>query len=132
MQSLETIFIIDDDTIQLKIATKMIERVIIPTPKIIPFAEAGTALSFLQQHSKETALLPDIILLDLNMPEMSGWSFLENFEKIESSLSKEIRIYILSSSQDDKDIERSKNHLSVNSYLVKPLTRDKILTLLKH
>lgn len=128
MQSPETIFLIDDDAIQLKVSAKMIER-LIPVRKIIPFSGADMAMSYIQRHIHEPSLLPDIILLDLNMPEMSGWDFLEAFEEIYATLPKEIRVHILSSSQDEKDIQKSKNYLSVFGYLVKPLTREKIWSL---
>lgn len=129
MQSLETIFLIDDDAIQLKVSSKMIERVI-PIRKIVSFPGADVALDFIQEHRADPDQLPDIILLDLNMPEMSGWDFLDSFEGIRESLPKKVRIHILSSSQDEKDIQRSRNYESIRGYLVKPLTREKILSLL--
>lgn len=131
MQSPETIFLIDDDAIQLKVSVKMIER-LIPVKSIMPFSGAEVAMHYIQQHSKEPDLLPDIILLDLNMPEMSGWDFLEIFEDIRLTLPKEVRVHILSSSQDEKDVEKSKNYLSVYGYLVKPLTWEKITSLISN
>lgn len=129
MQAPETIFLIDDDAIQLKVSSKMIERVI-PIRKIVSFPGADVALDFIQEHRSDPEELPDIILLDLNMPEMSGWDFLDIFEEIRESLPKKVRIHILSSSQDEKDIQRSRNYESIRGYLVKPLTREKILSLL--
>jgi CheY-like chemotaxis protein len=125
MHSPHTIFLIDDDAIQLKIASKMIERAM-PESHITTFPDAKSALDFLQGQLKEDGYLPEVILLDLNMPEMNGWDFLDVFERIRERFSKEIRVYILSSSEDEKDIARSKTYRSVQKYIVKPLTADKI------
>lgn len=131
MQSPQTIFLIDDDAIQLKVSTRMIER-LIPVRSILPFPGADMAMNYIQQHMEDPDLLPDIILLDLNMPEMSGWDFLEIFEEILPTLPKAVRVHILSSSQDEKDIEKSKHYLSVYGYLVKPLTGEKITSLIQN
>jgi CheY-like chemotaxis protein len=130
MQSPGTIYLIDDDAIQLKVSVKMIER-LIPTRHILPFSGADTAMSYISQHLDEPDLLPDIILLDLNMPEMSGWDFLDLFEKILPSIPKDVEVHILSSSQDEKDVEKSQQYASVRGYLVKPLTGEKILSLVR-
>jgi len=68
--------------------------------------------------------LPEVIFLDLNMPIMDGWEFLDEFGKI--SLKSEIRIYILSSSVDSRDIERAKKYSMVDGFIAKPLTDVKI------
>lgn len=130
MQSPETIFLIDDDAIQLKVSVKMIER-LSPVRTILPFSGADTAMNYIRQHRHDPEMLPDIILLDLNMPEMSGWDFLEAFEEIRPGLPKKVRVHILSSSQDEKDIEKSKHYVSVYGYLVKPLTWEKITSLMQ-
>ena len=128
MQFRETIFLIDDDLIQLKVAGKMIEQVI-GSRKIKTFLEAESALDFIKNHLEKPVFLPDTILLDLNMPEMNGWDFLEVFEEIKPLITKEIKVYILTSSQDDADMEKSTGYPSVFGYIVKPLTREKITKL---
>lgn len=130
MQSPSTIYLIDDDAIQLKVSSKMIER-LIPVENILPFSGADAAMHYISQHIEEPDLLPDIILLDLNMPEMSGWDFLEVFEKIRPSIPKDVHVHILSSSEDEKDVEKSRHYASVQGYLVKPLTGEKILSLIQ-
>jgi CheY-like chemotaxis protein len=130
MPAAPTIFLIDDDPIQLKIAVKMLERAI-PRGGVTTFSDGGSALEFLETHRQQAELLPDLIFLDLNMPELSGWDFLEIFEGIKQTLAKHIGIYILSSSEDEQDLERSKGHLSVLDYIVKPITDDRIRLLLE-
>ncbi|MGM0589031.1 MAG: response regulator [Bacteroidota bacterium] len=61
---------------------------------------------------------PDLMLLDINMPEMNGWEVLEQLSVDDNSFT----LYILSSSIDRHDLERAKNHPLVTNYLSKPLT----------
>ena len=74
--------------------------------------------------------LPDIIFLDINMPFMDGWQFLEEYTKIKPTLSKQIVIYVVSSSISEYDIERARNNSNVSDYFVKPITVDTYKTLI--
>lgn len=73
---------------------------------------------------------PEIIFLDLNMPVMDGFEFLEAFEKIRKEKKLDIPVFILTSSNYFKDYERAKK-FSVAGYIIKPLTEEKINTALK-
>ena len=68
--------------------------------------------------------LPDMILLDINMPVMDGWDFLENFS--EMAMSKDIPVVMLTSSINPDDIEKAKSHQLVKGFLSKPLNKDKL------
>lgn len=74
--------------------------------------------------------LPRIILLDLNMPIMDGWSFLEHFKKIPLTERKNTFIYIVSSSVDPLDHKRAEKFEEVYSFFVKPLSPDKVQELM--
>jgi CheY-like chemotaxis protein len=73
---------------------------------------------------QSTTALPDIIFLDINMPVMDGWQFLDSFRNIEDMLSKKITIYLVSSSVDKNDMSRSKQISLVKDYLIKPVYKD--------
>ena len=125
---IETIFIIDDDPIHQMIAKMMIDRQKI-AKNIVSFLEADLALDSLRKFSGDENSLPDIILLDLNMPIMDGWDFLDEFEKIKLKLPKVIKVYIVTSSVNDKDITRAEKYSTVCGYITKPLNKDVIAKL---
>ena len=86
--------------------------------------DARLILEFLAKHAKLEALLPDVIFLDLNMPEFSGWDFLTQFEILRPLLKKQIAIYIVSSSIDLDEIARAKAYPFVKDYLSKPIKKE--------
>lgn len=75
--------------------------------------------------------MPDVIFLDINMPIMNGWQFLEQFKQIQPKIDKEITIYLVSSSFDDRDINRSKEYTEVTDYIIKPVKRSNLLSVLR-
>jgi CheY-like chemotaxis protein len=81
-------------------------------------------LSFLDNNRLNKSILPDIILLDLYMPQFDGWAFLEKVQRIYPHLSKPVRIYILSSSINPRDIQYAKQFSCVQSFIFKPITKE--------
>ncbi|UYQ94728.1 response regulator [Chitinophaga horti] len=106
----------------------MLDRLNI-TNAVSKFSDAQEVLDYLRDVGKDASKLPDIILLDLNMPVMDGWEFLDRFQQIRPMMSKGIRVYVLTSSIDEKDQERVSSYDFVSGYLTKPLTNDVIMQL---
>ncbi|MEC5143722.1 response regulator [Chitinophaga sp. 212800010-3] len=123
MKLINTIFIVDDDPIHQQIAKIMIERQAISS-HIRVFSDAQDVLDFIREHAGDKEALPDLILLDLNMPVMDGWEFLEEYASFHNQLPKSIRIFVLTSSIDEKDKERVGHYKFVTGYLTKPLSKE--------
>lgn len=86
------------------------------------YDRARGAVDYLLHHKKSAEHLPDIILLDIYMPEMDGWGFLQEYGAIRDQLTKKIEIYIISSSNHPRDVSRAESLCEVKDYLVKPVT----------
>jgi two-component system chemotaxis response regulator CheY len=122
--------IIDDDKIFQLTASKTILASQV-TNRILQFENGEDALQFLKSNLSNSSVLPDYIFLDINMPFVDGWMFLEDYAKLTSSLSKPATIYMVSSSIDPRDIARAKSNSHIADYVVKPVTSDKFAALLK-
>ncbi len=128
--ALKNVCLIDDDKIYQFTATMILEATGL-TNSIAAFLNGKDAINFLKDpNTTLNGQLPDIIFLDINMPVMNGWEFLEEFQQFSASLSQPIKIYLVSSSVDESDINKSKNYPSVTDYVIKPLNRDKYRQLL--
>ncbi|MEO9077295.1 MAG: response regulator [Gelidibacter sp.] len=128
MKTINTICIIDDDPIFRFGTKKMMEKVHLPLDFLI-YKNGKEAFDDLLPKLKLDTDLPDVILLDLNMPIMDGWQFLDELIKIPNL--KRIPIYIVSSSVDSRDIDKAKTYKIVNNYIVKPFSVAKIQALLE-
>lgn len=123
MNNIRNLMLVDDDEIYLFLAKKAVKDANI-TQNILEFHNGKDAISFLSSNANATDTLPELIFLDLAMPVMDGWGFLEEYAAIKHNLSKQIVIYVVSSSISPDDIERAKNFSSVTDYIIKPITKD--------
>jgi CheY-like chemotaxis protein len=128
---LETLFLVDDDETFQFIAQHTIQNTgVVKSIRI--FSNGQVAIDFLESVLDKPELQPDVILLDLTMPVLDGWGFLEDFALMKPRLGKKIVIYVLSSSINPIDVERAKNISDVTDYVVKPITQEKFIALLNN
>lgn len=130
MKEVERLFLVDDDHIFLMIMKRMIIQTD-AVESVDSFENGSDILEYLKANLSKPDALPEIILLDLNMPIMDGWQFLDAYREIQDQLARNIRIYILSSSNFEEDIRRAVEYPMVTEYLVKPLDPEKLQEILQ-
>ncbi len=124
------ILLIDDDPINNFLNKKIINEFVSSEIKVKDFLSPEDALKMLIHQSKnEKEELPEIIFLDINMPEMSGFEFLDLYIKNGLNLLP-IVVYILSSSLDPYDIEISNSYAVIKEFISKPLEAETVKRIL--
>lgn len=98
----------------------------------IIFNSPFNALEHFKKVASNPSEIPDVLFLDINMPVMDGWDFLNEFSKIKASLSKAVTIYIISSSIDPIDVERAKSMSDVAQYIIKPIDIEQFEKIFKY
>lgn len=108
---------IDDDPLHLELASLMMRRAN-PENRVISFESARKALGKLKEEQ------PDLIVLDINMPDMNGWDFLDEISKQPGP-----QVVILTSSIDPRDRERAFSYSNVKDFLVKPVRQADLIVI---
>lgn len=126
--AINTVCNIDDDPIYV-FGTKKIMESLNFCNNFIFHNNGKKAIDYLIPKLLSNDALSDVILLDLNMPIIDGWQVLDELIKI--PYINKIRIYIVSSSVDPRDLIRAKQYEIVSTYIVKPFSIDKVNTMMK-
>ena len=124
MKKLDCILLVDDD----KVCNVINENIIHLTDshiKVETAIDGQSALEFLREHGHHS---PQLILLDINMPVMDGFAFLDEFRKLPEKKRKNIAIVILTSSDYKEDLKRARQYTAVHACITKPLTPEKIVS----
>ncbi|MEQ9098160.1 MAG: response regulator [Imperialibacter sp.] len=120
MSMVDLACIIDDDQIYVFGLKKLIHFHKY-SKNLLVFKNGAEAIKYMKPLITSSDELPDVILLDINMPVMDGWQFLDEFVKIKPLIKKKITIYMVSSSIDEADLERAKTYEEVSDFIVKPV-----------
>jgi CheY-like chemotaxis protein len=126
-KKLNCILLVDDNT-----ADNYYHQIVIKGMNITERIEVATdgveALNFLE---KENQVPPELIFLDINMPRMNGWEFLEKYKHLDVKQKSKIIIVMLTTSAHPKDLEKAKQMEEVSGYKVKPLTEEMLKEILE-
>jgi len=123
---LEKVLLIDDSDIDNMVNKKVIEKTGVAKSIVIK-KSAQSALDYLKDLSSNAfAEIPDVIFLDIRMPEIDGFGFLEKYEDLPEVVTRKIAIIMLSSSIDQDDYNRALANKYVRFFLNKPLKKENI------
>ncbi|RZL49266.1 MAG: response regulator [Pedobacter sp.] len=127
--SVKKVMMIDDNEIDLKINGKLISITKL-FDEIIVCHSAEEALAYLTKHAQNVEKLPNFILLDIQMPEMNGFEFLDEFKKLPKNITEKCPVAMLSSTLDYGDIKRAEANRFVIKLLKKPLSTQELASLI--
>ncbi|WP_026462690.1 response regulator [Adhaeribacter aquaticus] len=128
MKTLSLISLIDDDDIYRFMMKKTIENTGL-VDSIIQFKNGLEAIEYFSANENQTNELPDCIFLDLEMPFMDGWQFLNKYTQLK--FPKQITLFVISSSNSLDDMDKARTFDQVKGYLIKPVNRDEIRSIIK-
>ncbi|MHA4894422.1 response regulator [Pedobacter sp. PWIIR3] len=122
------LLVIDDDEINIFIIKKIVAK----TGYNVEMTSKNNgqlAIDYLAQVSEDKTRFPHLMLIDINMPVLNGWEFLEAYEKLSPEIKSDM--YMLSSSVYENDIEKAKTYKSIKGFISKPLSIERLTELLR-
>ena len=121
------LLVIDDDDINIFIISKIVEKTGYDV-EIAAKHNGQLAIDYIKELVVNNQPLPQLVLIDINMPILNGWEFIEAYEAL--GLAETNDMYMLSSSVYENDIEKAKSYNSVKGFISKPLSIDRLKELL--
>lgn len=112
-------FVDDDEIYQYTIARSVRTHAL--AKKTLIFGDGEQAIGYLADNATNAEELPDIIFLDINMPIMDGWHFMEEFITLKPRINKQIVIYMITSSVDPIDYDHARRISEISDYIIKPI-----------
>ncbi|MCB0738733.1 MAG: response regulator [Bacteroidetes bacterium] len=126
MGDIKRVYLVDDDEINNFICVNIIQKIGF-AQRVDSFEKGRDALDFLEKTAAQTPNeLPEIIFLDINMPIMNGWDFLEEYSELKAKYNLNIDLYMLSSSIYQADVDKSKSYGDVVDFVTKPLREESL------
>jgi two-component system, chemotaxis family, chemotaxis protein CheY len=119
--------LVDDDSIN-NVLSQMIIETVVPEADIQVYTDPETALLYLQSTYTQENPTDTVLFLDIYMPSLTGWEFLEAVENLEENVKEKLKVYMLSSSVDPRDKERAADNKKVLAYFEKLLTLEFVKT----
>jgi CheY-like chemotaxis protein len=124
----ETVMVIDDNIIDLYITSRIITKSHFGSI-ILEYNLPHEALQFLKDNQENITALPELIFVDIYMPLMTGFEFMEEYDKLSDTLKDYCSVIIISSTSDDRDITRALRDKNVLEFQEKPLSKKFLKTI---
>ncbi len=122
MKKIHTVLVIDDDPIN-NVICKTLIRTLRFSEVVHSFVRAKEALEYLRNAiDNQPEKVPQVLFLDVNMPEMDGWEFLEEYDKFPADFKENCHLYMLSSSVNREDMRKSEHYKYIRDFIQKPLS----------
>jgi len=118
----KTVMLVDDNELDNFVNKKLIENEHFANNVLVQSSGAN-ALDYLKAHTANAEEIPDIIFLDIMMPDLDGFGFLTEFEKLSDSIKNKSKVVMLSTTESFKDLNRANQNMYVFKFLNKPLTK---------
>ncbi len=124
MPKFNKVLLVEDDPITVLVCERIIKMTGF-SENVVSVNNGQEALDYINAHDRSSAhQLPDLIFLDINMPLMNGWEFLDHFGAVKSVFQNLPLIYILSSTVDPEDQKKGSTYPYISRFISKPLTKD--------
>lgn len=120
------VLIVDDDPILIMVCTRIM-KITGFSEEVVSAKEGREGMDYLYKQLQESPYnLPELILLDINMPVLNGWEFLDEFIELLPQIPTTIPVYMLSSTIDQADFDKAETYSVVKGFYSKPLTRENL------
>ena len=120
------LLVIDDDDINIFIIKKIVEKTGLNI-NMVSKGNGQQAIDYIKEIVNDQSQFPHLMLIDINMPIMNGWEFVEAYQNL--NIQNRVDMYILSSSVYENDIEKTKSYASVKGFISKPLSIERLVEL---
>lgn len=126
---MKKVFIIDDDELYQLVLKRIVKKVV-PAAEVVSFWNGEEALEAFTNIISNNDALPDVVFLDINLPVLDGWQFLEGLEGLKPDIRHELPVYMISTSLDYTDKQKAQNNSIVRRFLTKPLSKEEVAEIL--
>lgn len=130
VHKIKCILLIDDDKVT-NFYNKKIVKKHNQFENIVAVTSGEDALNYIKNAKKGLCIKPNLIFLDINMPAMNGWEFIEQYNKLDNAFTQDIKLVMLTTSNNPDDLKRSKTIETVDDFINKPLSTDILSDLIK-
>ena len=127
---LDCILIIDDDSISNMMNQRLIESNL--DVNIITCIHGLEAITYLNNYTLKDHLIPDILFLDINMPVMNGWEFLDSYRSLPNEAKAKILLIMLSEISDRNDQKKASENIDIDGTTPKKLTLERLEFIISH
>ena len=117
--------LVNDDSVNNFISQKIIKQVF-PKATIQVFNDPYAALAYIKSSFTKETISDGVLFIDIKMPPLSCWEFLDAFAQLDDEVKEQLRIYILAASGDSSDRERAAKNMYVLDFIEHPLTQEKL------